>query len=71
MASRLEARSCGPEAVFRAFTRCAGEPHVYLLDVRPSKEFAKAHIAHSYCIRLTSNGQAVIGACHRQQEAPA
>lgn len=54
-------RSCAHDAIFRTFTRCGEDPLTLLVDLRPAKEFLKRHIALSYCIRLTSNGQALVG----------
>lgn len=53
-------RSCAHDAIFRTFTRCGEDPLTLLVDLRPAKEFLKRHIALSYCIRLTSNGQALV-----------
>ncbi|KAL6767969.1 hypothetical protein ACKKBF_B37295 [Auxenochlorella protothecoides x Auxenochlorella symbiontica] len=56
----MEVRSCAHDAIFRTFTRCGEDPLTLLVDLRPAKEFLKRHIALSYCIRLTSNGQALV-----------
>ena len=50
----LEAKGCGPDALFRVFTACIHDEKSLILDLRPAKEFQKGHVQLAYCIRLCS-----------------
>lgn len=52
------------DALFRVFTACPTDPRTLILDVRPHKQFDRApgHVAGAYCIRLSANGAALLGA---------
>lgn len=56
----MEVKSITPDGLFRLFTACPDDTKTFILDVRPQKEFQKAHIMQSYCIRLAANGQALL-----------
>ena len=56
----LEVRNCGADAVFRLFTACQGDATTLILDVRPYKDDTKQHIVHSFCVRTSANGAALL-----------
>ena len=41
-------------------SRLPRSPHRHSMDVRPYKHFAKAHVASAFCVRLSSNGAALL-----------
>jgi dual specificity MAP kinase phosphatase len=56
----MEVKSVGADAIFRLFTACPDDPKVYVLDVRPNKQFLKRHVIASYSIRLAANGTTLL-----------
>lgn len=57
----MEAKTL-PDAscIFRTFTACQGDPKTFIFDVRPHKQFQKSHVALSYNVRVSANGQALL-----------
>ncbi|GLC33296.1 hypothetical protein PLESTB_000349500 [Pleodorina starrii] len=53
----MEAKSVDADFIFRIFTACQHDIPTILIDVRPHKDFKHNHIAGSFCVRLSSNGQ--------------
>lgn len=44
--------------IFRAaYTSCGSDRVPYLIDVRPTKDFKKRHLAHSFNIQLSKNAK--------------
>lgn len=58
----LEAKVCGADALFRVFTACVHDYKSLILDLRPAKDFQKGHVQLSYCVRLSANGEVLLGA---------
>lgn len=56
----LEVKSCDADSIFRVFAACQGDPGVLILDVRQHKEYNKQHIIHSFCVRVSANGKALL-----------
>lgn len=56
----VEVKFCDAQDLFRCYTRCQGDPVSYILDIRPKKDFQKAHLPLAYCVRLTANGAALL-----------
>lgn len=65
----LAVQTVGAAEIFRVFTACPTDPRTLLLDVRDRKHYARppGHIAGAYCIRLSSNGQVLLGGRMREQ----
>ncbi len=57
----MEAKTL-PDAscIFRTFTACQGDVKTFVFDVRPHKQFQKSHVALSYNVRVSANGQALL-----------
>jgi dual specificity MAP kinase phosphatase len=56
----LKVQACGLDDLFRVFSACKGDNPVLLLDVRPAKEFAKAHLRHAFNVRCSANGAVLL-----------
>ena len=67
----LEVMVCGPDALFRVFTACQHDERSLILDVRPAKEFRRGHVQLAYCIRLSTNGEVLLGAQGGELAGPA
>ena len=60
----LEAKAVPADALFRVFTACAADPRPLVIDVRgDKKKWDRGHVAGAYCIRVPSNGAALLGEC--------
>jgi hypothetical protein len=56
----MDPKRLSVEAVFRKYTRVGSDRKCLIVDVRPQKEFKRRHLLLSYCVRLTSNGKALV-----------
>jgi rhodanese-related sulfurtransferase len=56
----VEAKSVDAEALLKVFTAGPNDPRVFLLDVRPLKQYKRGHLIHAYCVRLSANGEALL-----------
>lgn len=56
----LEVSAVAAAEVFRLYSCCQGDPHTYVLDLRPQKEFKKSHLMLAYSIRLTADEKALL-----------
>ncbi len=56
----MEVKSASAESVFQVFTAADSDTKVFLLDVRPLKDFKKKHILQAYSVRLAANGRALL-----------
>ena len=54
------ASSCDADAIFRVFTACPHDIKTLILDVRSSKLHKRLHLNQAYCIRLASDGKALV-----------
>ncbi|KIZ07690.1 MAP kinase phosphatase 5 [Monoraphidium neglectum] len=54
------AKAVDAGALFRVFTACPNDPRVLILDVRPLKQFKRGHVLHSFCVRLSADGRALL-----------
>eukprot|EP00798_Chlamydomonas_sp_ICE-L_P019182 gene19182-25796_t len=64
----MSAAACDADAIFRVFTLPPGGQDIttYILDVRKKEVFRKHHIGHSFCVRLASNGHALVDYSHAE-----
>jgi rhodanese-related sulfurtransferase len=56
----MEVQRATAEDVFRKYTRLPKDKDCYIIDVRPYKEWKRHHLLLSYCVRLSSNGVALV-----------
>ena len=54
------ASSCDADTIFRAFTACPNDVKTLILDVREQKHHKRLHLNQAYCIRLASDGKALV-----------
>jgi len=60
MSAALEIKAAHADDFFAVFSACAGADPVLVLDVRSAKDFARGHLALSFCVRVSSNGAALL-----------
>lgn len=46
--------------VFKKYTRLSKDRRCFIIDVRQYKDWKRRHLLLSYCIRLSSNGKALV-----------
>lgn len=56
----MEVQRASIEDVFKKYTRLSRERKCFVLDVRPYKDWKRRHLLLSYCVRLSSNGKALV-----------
>lgn len=56
----MEVKTTDQHGIFTTFSACSTDPKTFVLDVRPQRQFARSHVALSYNIRLSANGQALL-----------
>jgi dual specificity MAP kinase phosphatase len=66
----LEAKYQPVDALFRAFTATPRDPKTFIFDVRDRKEFAKGHVALSYCLRVAASTGALLDYSQNRYAVP-
>lgn len=56
----VDVTAVGTDEVFRLYSTCKDDPHTWVLDVRPQKDFKKSHLVLAYSIRLTADEKALL-----------
>eukprot|EP00892_Ulva_mutabilis_P000251 jgi/Ulvmu1/10226/UM060_0026.1 len=56
----MEVQKASIEDVFRKYTRLSKDRVCFVIDVRPYKDWKRRHLLLSYCVRLSSNGRALV-----------
>lgn len=56
----MEVQKCSIEDVFKTYTRLSKDRQCFVIDVRPYKDWKRRHLLLSFCVRLSSNGKALV-----------
>lgn len=56
----MEVQKASLDDVFKKYTRLSKERQCFVVDVRPYKDWKRRHLLLSYCVRLSSNGKALV-----------
>lgn len=57
---RMACGSVDSDFVFRLFTKGSDDPVTLILDLRPYKYFKRSHVSQAFCVRMSSNGKALM-----------
>ncbi|GMH33326.1 hypothetical protein BSKO_01160 [Bryopsis sp. KO-2023] len=56
----MECKAVDSDFLFRLFTKCPDDLATLIFDVRNQKYFKKRHVNQAFCVRLSSNGKALV-----------